>query len=691
MNRSYNLHDTKDHPVFWLPMVLIALCYYTAKISPLAGAFILALALTPLMRKTLFRKRLVWEVMSLVFLFLLFVDISSFSRHVGVATTHLLCFLLISRTWVKPDPRIFGQRLVLSFVFWILIGAINNDVYYLYYSLFILPALISALLAYHAGLYQSTSPPQLRLGFWSLNITLVMLPLALVLFLIMPRYRLGYALSGQLPLSDSASGLGQSVNLDDITRIKADPSPAFKVSWISPDVLPRADFLYWRALIFDHFDGRTWSKTLPSRMRITSRGAYGPGIYTGWQANQNDPLATYRIEPYTFFPALVHIGHPLFIRFYGSRLAVSDAFELYHETHRPYAVISVIDRTETGRYRVPPLIYPQPPEPAYLQVPPNLRTLKKHIDSWIPDPLPSLQTAIRLESILRSRYQYTTEIYNLGESHPLIGFLEKRFAGHCEFFASSMAILLRLRGIPTRLVTGYRGGENLDDGTILVRQAMAHSWVEVWDPASRTWVGFDPTPAQPIEPAWWKRPFKSFQTIASKIEGWWDEQIVLYSSQTQWLYFQTIVSTLSQVRRNIRSFVRRTVSGIKNPDVHLHPLYGLIIPGILLLMAMARYYRRHRSTGTLMHPASKYLLDLMKSLEKTYGRREPSETWREYIQRVLNEDPRMIHQWNQILKLYYQLRYTNQTDEALYSHFRQWIRTFRQQIRTGRSVKTRGE
>ncbi|MBL7645167.1 MAG: DUF3488 domain-containing protein [Candidatus Hydrogenedentes bacterium] len=66
--------------------------------------------------------------------------------------------------------------------------------------------------------------------------------------------------------------------------------------------------------------------------------------------------------------------------------------------------------------------------------------------------------------------------------------------GHCEKFATAMALLVRSQGIPARVVLGYRGGEwNDSDRTYTIRANMAHLWVEVWFPTAG-WIKFDPSP-----------------------------------------------------------------------------------------------------------------------------------------------------------------------------------------------------
>src|SRR5262249_56107165 len=74
-------------------------------------------------------------------------------------------------------------------------------------------------------------------------------------------------------------------------------------------------------------------------------------------------------------------------------------------------------------------------------------------------------------------------------------FLFRRRVGFCEHYATSFATLMRLAGIPARVVVGYLGGEYNDLGHfVLVRQADAHAWCEVWFPENG-WTRVDPTNA----------------------------------------------------------------------------------------------------------------------------------------------------------------------------------------------------
>ena len=111
--------------------------------------------------------------------------------------------------------------------------------------------------------------------------------------------------------------------------------------------------------------------------------------------------------------------------------------------------------------------------------------------------LGEMDRARQLEHRLRSDYGYTLELLPSAVPDPLANFLFERKKGHCEYFASAMAVMLRTLGIPARVVTGFQSGVfNPLTRLQVVRASDAHSWVEAWI-SGRGWTTFDPTPSDP--------------------------------------------------------------------------------------------------------------------------------------------------------------------------------------------------
>jgi transglutaminase-like putative cysteine protease len=104
------------------------------------------------------------------------------------------------------------------------------------------------------------------------------------------------------------------------------------------------------------------------------------------------------------------------------------------------------------------------------------------------------ESAVAIESWLERNKSYSLEASHDPDNDVASEFVFEMDAGYCQYFATSMAAMLRTQGIPARYVTGYGVGEQIDDDTYLVRGKDAHAWVEVYI-GDVGWVSFDPTPA----------------------------------------------------------------------------------------------------------------------------------------------------------------------------------------------------
>ena len=137
----------------------------------------------------------------------------------------------------------------------------------------------------------------------------------------------------------------------------------------------------------------------------------------------------------------------------------------------------------------------------------------------------------RVEAIadaLRTRYRYSLRFRRTAGRDPVIDFLDRHPQGHCEYFASALALLGRAVGVPTRVIGGYRVAERNPVGDyFVVREKNAHAWVEAWDDA-RGWVTLDATPAaelpqnQPHESRWWSALGDGATVFAGRARAWFE-------------------------------------------------------------------------------------------------------------------------------------------------------------------------
>jgi len=197
---------------------------------------------------------------------------------------------------------------------------------------------------------------------------------------------------------------------------------------------------------------------------------------------------------------------------------------------------------------------PVPPEilKTYTQTPPEdprIAELAKQVTSPARD---RYAKARMLENHLRTNYGYSLVLRGTPNSpDPLAMFLFDVRKGHCEYFASALAIMLRQLGIPSRLVNGFRAGEyNSLGNNWIVRQYDAHSWVEAYFPPYG-WIEFDPTPTEFAH----SRPafLRAIANLADAIDLWWWDGVVNYDQSKQYRVVSEFRSRLDAVQNRIKA------------------------------------------------------------------------------------------------------------------------------------------
>lgn len=124
-----------------------------------------------------------------------------------------------------------------------------------------------------------------------------------------------------------------------------------------------------------------------------------------------------------------------------------------------------------------------------------------------------------------ARYEYAIEDRREGELDPVVEFVTVHHRGHCELFASALALLARSVEIPTRIVVGYRVDEvNPITGRAVVRDRNAHTWVEAWD--GFRWVSLDPTPISEIHA---RTRSSSWEDAAEALSFFWDRTLGFFA------------------------------------------------------------------------------------------------------------------------------------------------------------------
>lgn len=300
-------------------------------------------------------------------------------------------------------------------------------------------------------------------------------PLMLALFLLFPRatgplWRLPQDAHG------GVSGLSESMSPGSIANLTLSDAVAFRVEFRS--AIPPARSMYWRGPVLWDFDGRNW--TMP---RTLSRIRH--------EVNSLSPAVEYSVtvEPHNqrwlFALDLPHTppASALVTSDFQLRAMTPVINRLRYDARSFLEYRAGLDERREALERA--LRLPEKANPRTVQFAQDLRRR-----------FPSDAALMRevLLMLRNEKFYYTLEPPRLG-LHAVDEFLFETRRGFCEHYASAFAVLMRAAGIPARIVTGYQGGEmNPFGGYLIVRQADAHAWTEVWM-ANEGWVRVDPTAA----------------------------------------------------------------------------------------------------------------------------------------------------------------------------------------------------
>jgi hypothetical protein len=249
----------------------------------------------------------------------------------------------------------------------------------------------------------------------------------------------------------------------------------------------------------------------------------------------------------------------------------------------------------------------------YLDVPGNIDPRIVQLAHAITDSKGSpYDKAAALERHLATSYGYTLDLGSTPPADPLANFLFERKRGHCEYFASAMALMLRGVGIPSRIVTGFRGGEyNNVSGSYIIRARDAHSWVEAYLPEVG-WTTFDPTPSGgPAVISGWRRA----ELYLDAAREFWREWIVNYDIGHQ----ETLaVSTLAKSRSmasDVRNWIaarynsvmlwaRRTNAAMERDPKAAGGRLVLFAAALMALLNAAKMWRLFRRARLARNPQS---------------------------------------------------------------------------------------
>ena len=547
------------------------------------------------------------------------------SRGLLEATVHLVCFLAVMKVLTARTNRDYLYTASIALVELVAAAMLSVNLnFFAYLAVYLICAIAAATSAevrrgmakpVRLARHRNTIAP--RLIATTALISVGILVLTGAMFIVLPRSA-NAAFRRIVPTRYHLSGFSNEVTLGDIGEIQKDTRAVLHVLPYSQSMPAN---LKWRGTALSHFDGHKWTdpdiqhrEVLPRKSPIELAGVLQ-------RSRRDGRRFSYRVDlNVTDSDALFLAGTPEFLQLSSGR-AIRTATGGLRFASAP---------VETLRYEASSFLpYQSHPESAaqllpedrarYLELPP--------LDPRIPALAAELGPPHAIERYLRTQFGYTLELPSSAQPDPLAHFLFERRKGHCEYFASAMAIMLRTQGTPARIVNGFQSGTfNPISGLYVIRASDAHSWVEAWLPGSG-WTTFDPTP--PVARAATNAVLSSLALYLDAAQTFWQEWVVNYDLNHQIAIAERLQESTQQVGANWNPHLQlwrtewtRWILTHKALLIAV-ALFFCTLPFAIPLILQALHSRKLRS-GRATHADARLLYRRMLHLLKTRGYEKPA-------------------------------------------------------------------
>lgn len=485
-------------------------------------------------------------------------------------------------------------------------------------------------------------------------------------FLLFPRVGLGFLNFGAGE-GRQVAGFGSDVSLGGFGVIRDDPTVVLRVT---PEAGSRgSESFRLRGTSFDRYRGARWTRSPAVSQTVHALFNYYDLTRTPVEEADRelsivlDPLD----EPVVFLPVGT-IGVTVDPRISGGlelerqlieapgldiRYGDADGLELHYTAHVDEDQAAIVDMLRDDERE------------GYLQLEstPAIERIAAAAAAHAGEGSDEVK-ARRLESWLRDsgEFEYSLRMPEVGDRDPLEVFLLDARSGHCEYFSTALAVMLRTQGVPTRNVTGFVGGlYNPYGGYYAIRQGDAHSWVEAhFDGA---WHTLDPTPAarDAIGPQGdgWLVDLRGFLD-ALRIR--WSRDVVGYDLRRQ-------VDGLREVLAWFRS-MRGGDPGERvdpsQPQARSSSSRGIgwLVPVVLVLLTLVgivAWIRRRRRDRMVLPLRERQARSLYEELERAMARlgipRRPQATPREYAALVRDTREEAAELVDEVTKVFESIRF----------------------------------
>lgn len=390
-----------------------------------------------------------------------------------------------------------------------------------------------------------------------------------LLFPFLPRVRnpIIRGLTGDLPGATTA--LSDTI---DFREPRVTPGDATIVARIWMDARTRPFFtpVRLRGTVYDHFEGGEWRQRMRGLRPVNAREsmyviARPAGIErTAVIQHRSDagklflPVGTYALSGVT-------------------TLYEGAARDTYFTYNRGLVTLDVRVATETE-----PLRLARAAPSGYPVTPPIAALARQVVGN---EQRPEVQAEL-IEQWMSTNFRYVANPAT-GRAMTVEQFLLRDRAGHCEYFAAGMVVLMTALDVPARIAGGFYGGRlNPLTGYYTIRRDDAHAWTEVWD--GTRWRTFDSTPANLRPGSGGSNPVLAYlSALADSVNYFWDryiltfglaDQIALFSDLIDWTR-EAISVVHGKVSRDLTAFSIRGLGG---------PLSALAVLAVVAMLVQRR-------------------------------------------------------------------------------------------------------
>jgi len=476
------------------------------------------------------------------------------------------------------------------------------------------------------------------------------LPIILILFVFFPRAPLGFGL--QL-FRRTLTGMSDSLEPGSVEKLVQNGSLAFRVHFLQGDP-GRAPF-YWRGVVLWKCEGMTWEKGRDGREQTTGAKSATRPIRQEVVLEPHGKRWLFSLDAPASFPkgARLQLG-----RYLLSNHPV-DYQQLYQVTSgdEPDRIPAENDGLRLGG--------------GGDAIPARILALAQ---SWKGTPKEKVLAAERFFS---QGFTYALDCgrYQGSGWRMLDHFLFERKVGFCSHYAAAFASLMRIAGVPARVVMGYHGGElNPLGGFYSVYQSDAHAWCEVWLDGIG-WKRIDPTAVVTgVALDDLSRATQAGATSGPASQDEWARSGLFRQVRYQWeaLSYQWAVWVLGYDHDVQEDLLRRT--GLRRFGILAVFSWSWIV--ILLFLAGLWFFLRWRSRRT-EDPLARSYETLCRKLARRGLTRDPAEPAAAYFERVIGQRPDWQPALEPLFGAYILLRYAHwklEDSAAVLHRFRQGVR-----------------